>query len=124
MPLEPWEECEAGFYVMVTPTGEKAGFGGMEIYGKIGYIRSMVINKAMRGKGLGQMLAMLLITRAHMMGITSLYLLTHDKEDFFIKLGFKEMSREEAPGDVKSNAQFSGLCPKTDILMVLNLGEG
>lgn len=124
LPLEPWEECDAGFYMMVTPEGEKIGFGGLEVLGKTGLLRSMVVNKDKRGEGLGQMLTLLMITRAHLMGLKKLYLLTYDQQDFFAKMGFKEIPRDEAPDEIKATSQFSGLCDETAKLMGLSLGEG
>ena len=78
--------------------GEVVGIGGVEILGRHGLLRSLVVKEEFRGKGYGRTLCQELIELAKQKGVEELYLLTTNAEGFFRKLGFSVIKREDAPG--------------------------
>ena len=54
-------------------------------------------------------------------GARRIYLLTTTAADFFARLGYKRVEREQAPGSIRSTGEFSSLCPVTSVLMMKEL---
>ncbi|MEZ4972324.1 MAG: arsenic resistance N-acetyltransferase ArsN2 [Cyclobacteriaceae bacterium] len=100
---------------------EMNGTGGLEIYGKSGLIRSVSVDESLRGKQWGTKITLHLIDTAKENHLTDLYLLTETAKDFFLKMGFRIISRAEASEDVKKSAEFRHVCPDSAVCMHLNL---
>ncbi|MFN4196407.1 MAG: N-acetyltransferase [Caldimicrobium sp.] len=62
-------------------------------------IRSLVVNEENQGKGIGKKLVEAAISDARDLGIPKVFVLTTNP-DFFKKLGFKEVSKQELPQKV------------------------
>jgi N-acetylglutamate synthase-like GNAT family acetyltransferase len=79
--------------------GERAGeiiaCGGVEMYGDCAVIRSVVVDEAGRGLGLGGRLAEMLMAHARDAGATDLYLFTADALPFWQHYGFVEVALED-----------------------------
>ncbi len=97
------------------------GVIGLEMYGHVGLLRSLVVIPAMRGRGLGQGLCERLFHHARAHGVRELYLLTLDAEAYFHALGFRHIERGLVPGVIQGTRQFEGLCPASATLMVRDL---
>jgi amino-acid N-acetyltransferase len=93
------------------------GIGGVEVYGEVGLLRSVVIKEQFRRKGLGEALVTELIKSAKAKGVRELYLLTTTAEDFFGQIGFKKTKRDAAPSAIKNTTEFKELCTATSVLM-------
>lgn len=93
------------------------GVIGIEDYGDVGLLRSLVVSTHARGKGVGRSLVETLESSARQRGIRELWLLTPDAESFFSKLGFARQARDAAPEAVRGSAEYSGLCPDSAVLM-------
>lgn len=100
---------------------ELIGTGGIEIYGDFGLIRSVSITAANRGKNLGTQITHHLINEARKKELKGLYLLTETAKDFFLKIGFELISRDEVAKPVLASSEFSHVCPVTAACMYLNL---
>lgn len=98
-----------GFMVARDPTGI-AGAAGLEIYGQGALLRSLVVQRAARGRGLGLALARAAIDWARELGVAQLYLLTTTAADFLSRLGFKRIERSEVPTPVQGSIEFSAEC--------------
>lgn len=48
----------------------------------------------------------------------SIHLLTTTAADFFESRGFRRISKEQAPLEIRATREFSSLCPSTAVLMV------
>ncbi len=94
-----------------------SGCAGLERYGDVGLLRSVAIAPRMRGQGLAEALVrgQLAIASAH--GIRSVYLLTTTARDYFARLGFVDVPRDDAPPTLQSSAEFQGACPASAVLM-------
>ncbi len=97
--------------------GEVVGIGGVEILGRHGLLRSLVVEEEFRGKGYGRAICKELIELAKQKGVEELYLLTTNAEGFFRKLGFSVIKREDAPGVIQKTEEFSALCPSSAVCM-------
>jgi quercetin dioxygenase-like cupin family protein len=58
-----------------------------------------------------------MVSRARLLGVEQLFLLTTDAERYFAALGFKRTGRSEAPAQIQSTSQFRSLCPKSAVCM-------
>jgi amino-acid N-acetyltransferase len=91
---------------------------GLEIFGRRALLRSLVVDREMRGQGLGGTLTAAAEALASRSEIESIYLLTTSAEDFFRTRGYRIIARSEAPAEIQRTTQFSELCPSTAVLMV------
>ena len=91
---------------------------GLETFGRVALLRSLVVDTEARGHGLGAQLTEAAEALASRSGVESIYLLTTTAEHFFAKRGYRKVSRAEAPVQIQRSSQFSRLCPSTAILMV------
>lgn len=90
---------------------------GLEIYGESALLRSLAVHPDFQGNGLGTRLVSGITQTARDRGITRLYLLTDTAEDFFKRLGFKFVSRDEVPKEVKQSIEFTTLCTESPSMM-------
>lgn len=97
------------------------GTGAMEIYGDYGLLRSVSITEAMRGKKLGSKITYHLIEHAKLSDLKGLYLLTETAKDFFDKIGFEVIDRNQAVEEIKASAEFTHVCPTSAACMYLDL---
>jgi amino-acid N-acetyltransferase len=97
--------------------GRMIGTAGLEIFEECALLRSVSVCKEEQGKGYGKFINDKVEKYAKEAGINCLYLLTTTAKDFFDKLGYSVISREEAPVSVKQTAEFSSLCPSSAALM-------
>lgn len=65
--------------------------GGLEMYGACAVIRSVAVEEAARGLGLGRRLSELLVEDATASGASAVYLFTQDAHGFWLKLGFADI---------------------------------
>ncbi len=99
------------------------GCVGLEVLGEVGLLRSVAVDESHRGTGLGKELVAAMEEHAKDAGVRDLYLLTTTAEGFFAGLGYRKLSREEAPGAIAGTEQFSSLCPSSSSLMVKTLTQ-
>jgi len=97
------------------------GVIGIEVFGRIALLRSLVVSPLARGAGIGPALVTALETNCLADGIVELWLLTIDADSFFAKMGYTTRDRAEAPAAIRRTAEFSGLCPGDAVLMSKNL---
>lgn len=97
------------------------GCAGVDILGEVGLLRSVAVDEAHRGTGLGKRLVEAMEEYAKAQGVQQLYLLTTTAEAFFAGLGYRKLSREEAPADIAGTEQFASLCPSSSSFMVKSL---
>lgn len=93
------------------------GAVGLETYGEVGLIRSLVVGSEGRGHGIGSLLVSDLEAEARDRGVRELYLLTTSAADFFRDRGYAQIDRAEVPDAIRGTRQFSSLCPGSAIVM-------
>ena len=100
------------------------GIVGLELYGEVALLRSLVIAPQARGRGAGVALTRAAESRAAQMGANTIYLLTTSAERFFRARGYRNIDRGDAPKSIQGTTQFSALCPSTAVLMTKPLRQG
>jgi amino-acid N-acetyltransferase len=121
LPTEGLADFTASSYVVAEQDGVIVGAGGVEVYGKNGLLRSVVVRPGLQGKGLGGNIVGERLRWAAARGLRAVYLLTTTAPDFFEGAGFNVMSREELPIEVQGSKEFSEVCPVSATAMVLRL---
>jgi amino-acid N-acetyltransferase len=101
---------------------ELLGLVGLELYGPVALLRSLVVAATQRGTGLGTALVEFAERHACQCGVGAVYLLTTTAEKFFESRGYVRAPRDEAPAAIASTDQFSNLCPSSSAFMSKRLG--
>jgi homocysteine S-methyltransferase len=99
------------------------GVGGLEAHGDAGLLRSVVVADRLRGTGLGRVLVDSVESAARNQGLRELVLLTETARDFFARLGYAEIARDQAPAAIRGSAEFRSLCPQSATCMSKRLDE-
>ncbi len=90
---------------------------GLESFGDIALLRSLVVSTNARGAGIGAALVTALEVSCLADDVAELWLLTIDADPFFAKLGYSIRDRTDAPDAIRNTKEFSGLCPGDAVLM-------
>lgn len=107
---------------LVGRTGQDVvGCVALEIYGRVGLLRSLVVAEAWRGQNLGRRLTEMALNLARQRGLAELYLLTETASEFFPRFGFTPVSRAEVPPTVQQSVEFTTACPASALVMRLRL---
>ncbi len=100
---------------------ELIGVVGIEVLGKVGLLRSMVVESHFRKRRIAQGLFWRTAGHAKLLGVARLYLLTLSASGFFERLGFAAVDRASVPADITSTRQFTELCPAAAKCLFKNL---
>lgn len=106
-----------GHFLLAKSNDTLIGVVGLEVHGEFGLLRSLAVASPYRGKGIGMVLCKRILAYAHLQGIKELYLFTMTAENFFAKLGFIKIDRENIPKEIQDTEEFQTLCPSTAICM-------
>jgi amino-acid N-acetyltransferase len=99
-------------------TGEVIGIVGIEVFGAVGLLRSLVVDPRHRSEGIGSALVEIAEDFALEEGVKTLYLLTTTAEPFFLRRGYTRVSREAAPPEIQATSEFSSMCPISSAFMI------
>ncbi len=84
-------------YIVAMEDDEVFGFGALHFHApKLAEVRSLVVSKKARGKGIGRSIVSRIIDEAIEYGVKELFTLTY-QQIFFEKLGFKVIGKEQLP---------------------------
>lgn len=120
LPLEGVKEHVSDFLLLYESENDETPIGcaGLEIYGKAALLRSMAVAPEHQNKGHGRKLTDAIISYAKGREIETLYLLTETAEDFFQRIGFNIVEREQVPDKVKESIEFTKLCVTAPSMMM------
>jgi amino-acid N-acetyltransferase len=104
-------------FLVAREGGQVTGAVGMELYGESVLLRSLVVAPARRGEGLGRALAERLLDQARWRGGRQIFLLTETAPNFFARLGFRRIARDEADAAVQVSPEFRTCCPQSAVCM-------
>lgn len=110
-------EC---FYV-ASAAETRIGIGGLQRFGTVALLRSVVVERSARGRGFGMELCDALETRAAADDVVTLYLLTTTAAGFFADRGYVEIDRDGVPDAIQQTAEFADLCPASATCMKKSL---
>ena len=97
------------------------GMVGLEVYGAVALLRSLVVSADARSAGIGAALVVHAEEHASAHGVQSLYLLTITAEAFFARRGYHRIDRSVAPMAIRSTREFAGLCAASSVFMFKRL---
>ena len=100
---------------------ELVGVAGLEICCDNALLRSVAVTPEWRSRGLGRTLVTHVIADATGRGLRALYLLTTSAERYFPSFGFRQITRDEVPADVRETEEFQSACPATATVMARTL---
>jgi N-acetylglutamate synthase-like GNAT family acetyltransferase len=98
------------------------GAVGLQRSGSSALLRSLVVKPEAQGKGVAIKMLAAIESHARSLKLHELHLLTTDAKDYFERHGYVVCDRSEAPQEIRSTAQFSGLCPASSTFMSKRLG--
>jgi amino-acid N-acetyltransferase len=116
LPLDGVREALPAF-VVAEAGADVVGVAGLEVCCDNALLRSVAVSPAWRSHGLGRALVTRIISDAEARGIHALYLLTTTAERYFPSFGFREISRDAVPADVRDTAEFRDACPASATVM-------
>lgn len=93
------------------------GVAGLELYGSAALLRSVAVDPAWRGTGLGRLVTERALEDARSAGASEVYLLTTTAEDYFPRVGFAAVARECVPDALMASEEFRGACPASAVVM-------
>ena len=108
-------------FLVARQDGVLVGVVGLERHVKAGLLRSVVVDKSLRGTGMGKRLVFAMEDRARGRGLKQLYLLTNTAEEFFLVMGYRPLDRLDAPPGIRNSQQFRDLCPSSATFMTKTL---
>lgn len=120
----PYEDIDLNgnlFIGYYNSSNELIGVAGLESYGETSLLRSVAVAEDQRGKSIGSKIIADILDQAAQRKIKEVYLLTETAHDFFINKGFKDITRDLVPLQVKASTEFSSVCPVSAACMVYNL---
>lgn len=104
-------------FLVARHRGNVVGCVGMEVRGSDALFRSLVVDPAYRGLGLGRHLYDALAGRARDRGVERAYLLTTSIASLAESWGFRCIDRDRVPAVVRETSQFRGVCCSSAVIM-------
>jgi amino-acid N-acetyltransferase len=120
LPVEDLQEGSVAFIVAIDGA-DAIGAIGLEVFGDVGLLRSLVVRPDARGLGIGGQLVDALEAQARQRGLHRLVLLTQTAAPFFAGRAYHVIDRHAAPASVQASAQFRSLCPASATCMTRQL---
>lgn len=117
LPTEDLTERHCEHFFFAGSSNAPEGLVGLEIFGDVALLRSLVVRHPLRGVGAGSQLLAHAEQHARSRGVRHLYLLTTTAEDYFARRGFVRAEREAAPPAIRATREFAGICPASSSFM-------
>ena len=116
LPLDGVHDAFSTF--VVADTGQElVGVAGLEVCRDDALLRSVAVRPEWRSHGVGRALVTRVVSDAEARGLRALYLLTTTAERYFPSFGFRTISRDDVPTEVRATAEFQGACPASATVM-------
>jgi amino-acid N-acetyltransferase len=123
LPVSDLTDKHLEHFFFIGSDGSPTGLVGLEIYGADALLRSLVVGKTARTKGIGSSLVQHAERYAFALQVRAIYLLTTTAESFFERLGYQRAERAQAPALIQSSPEFAVLCPASSAFMVKRLNR-
>jgi amino-acid N-acetyltransferase len=106
------------FKIAESGKGDIIGTVGIEVCGKTALLRSLAVLPVFRNCGVGVQLTRAMEADSRRKRIAGIYLLTTTAEEFFKKLGYENISRDDVPEGIQATEEFKSICPETAVCMM------
>jgi len=109
---------------LVAKAGEKTvGVIGVELYGRVGLLRSLCVDPDFRDRGIALALNEKMLDDARAQKIDRLYLFTLRAEKFAAKLGFRKLEKSRIPRSIRATWQYRSFRPYPVVCMVKEISR-
>lgn len=122
LPTDGVAEDAAVILVAVDTNGELLAGVAVEVWGGAALLRSLIVRRDARGRGLGQGLVRAAMAQATGRGASAVGLLTEGAGGLFERLGFRGVSRDALPDSLARSRELQGACPDTADAFVVQVG--
>jgi len=99
--------------VVARDGGRIVGCAAVELYGDAALVRSVAVDEARRGEGLGTRLVARVEALARDAGAREAYLLTETAERWFPRFGYEPIGRADAEPAIGASVEFTAACTET-----------
>ena len=123
LPLDGVREALPNF-IVAEHEDDLVGVAGLEVCCDNALLRSVAVADGWRSHGVGRALVTRLIADAESRGIRALYPLTTTAEQYFPSFGFRKLSRDQVPEDVRATIEFQSACPDSATVMCRDCAAG
>ncbi len=113
-----------GTALVVRLGGRIIGCAALEVYADGALLRSVAVEAAQQGLGVGRAVTTAALDFATTLGASDIYLLTTTAETFFQKFAFEPIARDQVPPGVRSSVEFRSTCPASAIVMRYRVRSG
>jgi len=115
----PHEDIDAHFgeFIGCFDGDSLVGAVGLERYGSVALLRSLVVDGNRRGGGIGKALVAEIERAAKERGVRELCLLTMTAKSFFWRLGYETVARDSLSPEIRETREFLELCPVSSTCM-------
>jgi amino-acid N-acetyltransferase len=117
LPTADLEAEHFAHFIAAGPAHAPEALIGLQPYGEVALLRSLVVSPAARDMGNGRALVAKIEVYAQQLGVRELYLLTNTAADFFSRRGYSNLDRDCVPEAIRQTAEFSNLCPASAVCM-------
>jgi amino-acid N-acetyltransferase len=121
LPTDGLEQQFPAAFVVAREHAEVVGVAGLERYGDVGLLRSVVVAPPYRGAGLGRLLVQNRLQAAASAGLVRVFLLTTTAAPYFRTLGFVVTERAGVSLALAASAEFAHACPASATCLVRNV---
>lgn len=121
LPLDGLDDCKRLW--VLEEEGAIVGAVGFEVHGRAALLRSLVVDPAWRGRGLGLQLVRHGVEEAWRAGAQSIHGLTTTIPDLLARLGWKEVPRSQLPAALSASRELQGACPASARAFTLELQD-
>jgi len=97
--------------------GRVIGTSALEIYADGALLRSVAVDPAVHGRGIGVAVTEAALRLAADRGIKDVFLLTTTAPQFFPRFGFETITREDVPPSVRTSIEFTSVCCASAVVM-------
>jgi amino-acid N-acetyltransferase len=109
------------FLIAIDSSGAVTHCAGLERFGDVGLLRSVLVAPEFRRESHGARLLAAIEQYAWKSGVRTVYLLTTTAAPFFERRGYSSCERDRAPEALRGTAEFTSLCPASATCMVKTL---
>ncbi|MEN9938386.1 MAG: hypothetical protein RLZZ387_4965 [Chloroflexota bacterium] len=103
--------------IVARDAAQVVGSAAVERYERAGLLRSVAVDPAYRGQGLGARLVGAALDQARQEGLQTIYLLTTTASEYFPRFGFEPISRADVAPAVQQSVEFMSACPASALVM-------
>lgn len=122
LPTRDLESAQPEF-VVIRESDQVVAAGALQRFGSSALLRSVVVARERRDRGLGQAIVGDLERRARGSHVSRLILLTETAVEFFARHGYRIIERSTAPDEVLASDEFRALCPSSATCMAKALAS-